>query len=120
MSKQDYGTVLGADILKSLAYKDITEVKVGDFVTFIDARHLGLQKGTTRYHYRGEVIEINALSATPVKARLQKFDPVTGDKFDDSFTEESFAVNRWAPYETVIRAFRTTLAVAGAIHESEE
>ena len=119
MSKQDYGTVLGADILKSLAYKDITEVKVGDFVTFIDARHLGLQKGTTRYHYRGEVIEINALAAQPVKVRMQKFDPVTGDKLDDSFTEESHPVNRWAPYNIVLSAFQTALAVGGAIKDAE-
>jgi len=121
MSKSinDYGTILGAGYLQSVAYSDLTQVKVGDMVTFLDARHLGIKKGSPRFHYRGEVTEINALSANPVKVRMQKFDPATGKKLEDSFIEESHPVGRWAPYDTVVRAFQMALAVAGIITSAE-
>jgi hypothetical protein len=111
MSKKHFGTVLGSDFLKAVAYQDITQVKVGDFVVFFDARHLGMMKGDPKLHFRGEVLKINALAKNSVTVKTQKFDPATGEKLGDEFQIQEWPHWRWALYEKVVPQYQINLII---------
>jgi len=110
MSVNTFGNLLGATVLKSLAYPNVTSVTVGDKIAFLDGRDLGEKPGKAKTHYRGEVLEIDVTRAKSVKVKLQKFDPVTGTKVSDTLTEEWWPHTRLAPYGVVMATFNAALA----------
>ena len=119
MANYHYGNVLGAEYSKNASYSNITEVNIGDKVTFLDARHLGLMNGNPRHHYCGEVIEINALSKNCVTVRMQKFNPATNEILSDQVLIQSWPLNRWAPLDAIVRQYQVNLVINEGVDLSQ-